>query len=106
MTFLLDHDVPIEAARLLRREGHTAIRIVECLPVTTPDPDVLAHAQAQGWITITCNRRDFLPLAGAGLHPGLIVLIRRKTRQAECAHLLRLLRSAGESGLTGNVNFA
>lgn len=28
-----------------------------------------------------------------------------KTRRAECAHLLRLLRSAGESGLAGNVNF-
>jgi hypothetical protein len=48
----------------------------------------------------------FLPLAGAGPHPGLVILIRRKTRQAECAHLLRLLRSAGESGLAGNVNFA
>ena len=106
MTFLLDHDVPIEAARLLRREGHTAVRIVECLPVTTPDADVFAHAKAQRWLTITCNRRDFLPLAEAGPHPVLILLIRRKTRQAECAHLLRLLRNAGESGLAGNVNFA
>ena len=106
MTFLLDHDVPIEAARLLRREGHTAIRIVECLPVTTPDPAVFAHAKAQGWLTLTCNRRDYLLLAKAGPHPGLIILIRRKTRHAECAHLLHLLRHAGESGLTGNVNFA
>jgi predicted nuclease of predicted toxin-antitoxin system len=106
MTFLLDHDVPIEAARLLRREGHTALRIVECLPVTTPDAGVFAHAKAEGWFTVTCNRRDFLPLAEAGPHPGLILLIRRKTRQAECAHLLRLLRNAGESGLAGNVNFA
>jgi len=106
MTFLLDHDVPIEAARLLRHEGHTAIRIVECLPVTTPDAEVLAHARKQGWLTITCNRRDFLPLAAAGSHPGLIILVRRKTRQAECAHLLRLVRKAGESGLAGNVNFA
>lgn len=106
MTFLLDHDVPIEAARLLRHEGHTPVRIIECLSVTTPDPEVFAHATSKGWLTITCNRRDFLPLAAAGPHPGLILLIRRKTRQAECAHLLRLLRNAGESGLTGNVNFA
>jgi len=106
VTFLLDHDVPIEAARLLRREGHTAIRIVERLLVTTSDSDVFAHAKSQGWLTITCNRRDFLPLAERGPHPGLIILIRRKTRQAECAHLLRLLRHAGESGLVGNVNFA
>jgi len=106
MTFLLDHDVPIEAARLLRREGHSAVRIVECLPVTTPDAEVFAHAKGQGWLMVTCNRRDYLPLTKAGPHPGLIVLIRRKTRQAECARLLRLLRNAGESGLAGNVNFA
>ena len=106
MTFLLDHDVPVEAARLLNREGHTAIRIVECLPPTTPDPEVFAHARARGWLMVTCNRRDFLPLAGEGPHPGLVILIRRKTRQSECAHLLRLLRNAGESGLAENVNFA
>jgi hypothetical protein len=36
----------------------------------------------------------------------LIVLIRRRSRQAECAHLLTLLRGAGGDGLAGNVNFA
>jgi predicted nuclease of predicted toxin-antitoxin system len=106
MTFLLDHDVPVEAARLLHREGHTAVRVVECLSVTAPDAEVFSHAQAQGWITITCNRRDYLPLAESSPHPGLVILIRRKTRHAECARLLRLLRSSGESGLAGNVNFA
>lgn len=40
MNFLLDHDVPIEAARLLRREGHQASRLIEVLPVTTLDPDL------------------------------------------------------------------
>ena len=34
MIFLLDHDVPIEVARVLRREGHTAHRLIEQLPVT------------------------------------------------------------------------
>ena len=36
----------------------------------------------------------------------LIVLIRRRSRIVECANLLRLLDSAGESGLSGNINFA
>jgi hypothetical protein len=36
----------------------------------------------------------------------LIILIRRSTRQAECAHLLALLRKAGESGIQGNINLA
>jgi predicted nuclease of predicted toxin-antitoxin system len=106
VNFLLDHDVPIEAARLLKREGHSVIRLIEVLPVTTLDADVFAYAKARGSVTVTCNRKDFLPLAQGGLQPGLIILIRRKTRQAECAHLLQLLRNAGESGISGNINFA
>lgn len=57
MNFLLDHDVPIEAARLLRREGHPASRLIEVLPVTTLDPDVFTHAKARGLVMVTCNRR-------------------------------------------------
>ena len=106
MNFLLDHDVPVEAARLLRREGHGVSRLIEILPVTTLDPGVFAHAKSNGLVTVTCNRKDYLPLAAVGPHPGLIILIRRKTRQSECAHLLRLLRKAGDSGIQGNVNFA
>jgi len=34
------------------------------------------------------------------------VIIRRKTRAAERAALLRLLERAGESGLRDNINFA
>ena len=59
MTFLLDHDVPIEATRLLHREGHTAIRVVECLQVITPDPAVFAHAKAQGWLTTPATGETF-----------------------------------------------
>jgi hypothetical protein len=55
---------------------------------------------------LTCNRDDFLPLAAKRSHPGLIILIRRRTRQSECAHLLRLIDRAGEAGLAGNINFA
>jgi hypothetical protein len=33
-------------------------------------------------------------------------LIRRPSRILECAKLLRLLESAGESRLAGNINFA
>ena len=106
MNFLLDHDVPIEVARLLKREGHSAHRLIDVLPVTTLDPDVFAHARRNELVTVTCNRKDFVPLAEAGPQPGLIVLIRRKTRQSECAHLLELLRRAGESGINGNINFA
>jgi predicted nuclease of predicted toxin-antitoxin system len=106
VNFLLDHDVPIEVARLLKREGHSVHRLIDVLPITTLDPEVFAHAKINGFVTVTCNRKDFLPLAESGPQPGLIVLIRRKTRQSECAHLLELLRRAGESGISGNINFA
>ena len=106
MKFLLDQDVPIEVARLLQREGHFVHRLIDVLPITTTDPEVFAHAKRNGLLTVTCNRKDFLPLAEAGAQPGLVVLIRRKTRHSECAHLLQLLRNAGETGLTGNINFA
>ncbi len=55
---------------------------------------------------ITCNRDDFLKLAAKGPHLRLIILIRRRSPQAECANLLRLIRKAGEQGLQGNINFA
>ncbi|HEY5553024.1 MAG TPA: hypothetical protein VIK52_14120 [Opitutaceae bacterium] len=58
-------------------------------------------------ITITCNRDDFIALAVEHPeHPGLIILIRRRSRQAECGKVLHLLRRAEESGLRGNINFA
>ncbi len=66
MNFLLDHDVPVETARLLRREGHAVSRLIEVLPVTTLDPDVFAHARTHGLVMVTCNRKDFLPLAALG----------------------------------------
>ncbi len=57
-------------------------------------------------IFITCNRQDFLALAGTAPETGLIILNRRRTRTAECQHLLAWLARAGESGLNKNINFA
>ena len=57
-------------------------------------------------IVVTCNRQDFLKLAGNAPETGLIILNRRRTRQAECRHVLHLLTNAGETGLKGNINFA
>ena len=67
---------------------------------------MLRYARMHGLLLVTCNRDDFLALASEQPGAGLIVLIRRRTRQAECAHLLALLTRAGEDGLHGNINFA
>lgn len=111
MKFLLDHDVPDETAQSLHYWGHDALLLRTVLPVMTPDEQVFAWAQAQGRIIVSCNRNHFLALARLAVErgryfTGLIILVRRRTRQMECAHLLTLLRRAGETGLAGNINFA
>ncbi|HWB58169.1 MAG TPA: DUF5615 family PIN-like protein [Chthoniobacteraceae bacterium] len=106
MRFFLDHDVPVDIARVLRREGHEVIELREALPVTASDTEALHYAATHRLVLDTCNRDDFLTLAAAHPNPGLIILIRRRTRQAECGNLLALLRDAGENGVAGNINFA
>lgn len=111
MRFLLDQDVPDEVAQLLRYWGHDVTKLRETLPVTATDEAIFAHAQTSGRVIVSCNRDHFLGLARQAVcqqqpFAGLIVLIRRRTRQSECAHLLVLLRRAGETGISGNINFA
>ena len=106
MKFLLDHDVPAAVKDALERHEHDVIRLTDLLPRTAPDEDVFAAAQSNRCVMITCNRNDFLKLAARGPHLGLIILIRRRSPQAECTNLLRLVRKAGEEGLHGNINFA
>ncbi len=111
MRFLLDHDVPVEVAHLLRHWGHDAMLLRQVLPISTPDERVFSHSRSEGRIIISCNRAHFLALAERSVQagesfPGLVVLIRRRSRQAECAQLLQLLRRAGDTGLVNNINFA
>jgi predicted nuclease of predicted toxin-antitoxin system len=106
MKFLLDHDVPDDAAFALVAMGHEVVKLRQALPVTTPDHEVLRLAGEQGALLVTCNRDDFLAAAGRVPHHGLIILIRRKTRARERAALVALVDKAGESGLRDNINFA
>lgn len=113
MRFLLDHDVPDAVAHLLRHWGHEPTRLREALAVNSTDEEVFVHAQSLRLPIISCNRNHFLALARTAVaaepgrpFAGLIVLVRRRTRQGECARLLSLLRRAGESGIIGNINFA
>jgi predicted nuclease of predicted toxin-antitoxin system len=106
MKFFLDHDVPERVAEVLKQEGHAVTLLREALPTETPDENVLKFALEHGMILVTCNRDDFLFLARTHKHHGIIVLIRRRTRIAECVALLRLVRQAAASGLAANINFA
>jgi predicted nuclease of predicted toxin-antitoxin system len=105
--FLCDHDVAADVARVLRARGYDVVELRSVLPTDAPDAAVWAHACAHHLIVITCNRADYRALAEAtAVHPGLILLFRRRTHQAEASHLLALLRQAGEQGLSNNINFA
>jgi predicted nuclease of predicted toxin-antitoxin system len=105
--FLLDHDVPDDAARLLRHWGHEVTVLRDVLSITTPDDQIFDYICQNQLIVVTCNRNHFLALArGATVHPGVVILIRRRSRQLECAQLHRLLIRAGEAGLKNNINFA
>lgn len=106
MRFLLDHDVPERVGDVLVQAGHDVARLRAVLPVDAADRDVLRRAIDDDRILITCNRDDFLNLVHGGAHPGLLILIRRRSRIEECAALLRLIKKAGAHGLNGNVNFA
>ena len=107
MTFLLDHDIPEDICRLLLHRGYEVIRLREVLPITTPDEDIFGYVCQHNLVLMTCNRDDFLQLAAkVAIHPGVIILIRRRHRQAECARLAALLSRAGEAGILHNVNFA
>jgi hypothetical protein len=85
------------------------MRLHTVLPITAPDEEVFGYACSERLILISCNRNHFLALARQTQeHPGLIILIRRKTRQSECAHLSVLLKIVG--GIynlhTGKVDLA
>lgn len=106
MTFLLDNDVPDAIARVIQQSGHEAHRLRDLLPANTEDAAILAFAYARRAVLVTCNRDHFLTLAQRHPHAGLVILIRRRARVAECSNFLRLLQVAGESGFRDNINFA
>jgi predicted nuclease of predicted toxin-antitoxin system len=105
--FLVDQDIPDDIFHLLRHLGHEVTLLRDVLPITASDTEIIAYAYQHSLVIVTCNRDDFLALAA---HPkddsGLIILIRRRSRHAECNHLSKLLNSAGEMGIKGNINFA
>ena len=106
MKFLLDHDVPDDLSYLLEELTHQVVLLRKVLPEDASDESVLQFAHDNNCVLLTCNRDDFLQLAKHKPHHGIIVVIRRRTRAAERAALFRLLDSAGEAGLKGNINFA
>ena len=84
--------------------------MVTCLrevpPTTATDSDAWQWAVTHDTVFVSCNRNDVLALRPEGQHPGIIILVRRRTRQAEIAAMQKLLTGAGKQGSGNNINFA
>jgi len=106
LKFLLDHDVPDDLTYLLEQLGHDVTLLRKALPHDSSDEAVLRFAHEAGCILLTCNRDDFLHLAAAQSHHGIVIIIRRRSCGDERVALFRLLDRAGETGIRDNVNFA
>jgi hypothetical protein len=104
--FLFDNDVPGDLRYFLLKLGHEVVLLRESMPKTTDDAGVLLYAGERQLILVTCNREDFVFPTEGKPHRGVIALFRRKSRVAKRAALLRLLDSAGETGISGNLTFA
>ena len=106
MTFFLDQDVPDDLAHWLRHRGHEVTCLREVLSTTSPDSEAWEWACAHAAVFVSCNRNDVLALRPEGEHSGIVILVRRRTRQAEIAAMQKLLTDAGQQGLANNINFA
>ena len=107
----MDHDVPDNVVQTLQNLSYRVIRLREILPRTTEDSDIFRTASARSWLLMTCNIRDYAPFAKRELAAGreisgVIFLIRRRTREAECRNIRALHERVDRGGLRGAVHFA
>jgi hypothetical protein len=73
MQLYADEDFPFPAVEVLRQLGHDVLTAREDGRIATPDPDILARAQALGRAVITQNRRHFERLHHQGAaHSGIL----------------------------------
>ena len=58
VSFLFDENLPRRLVRALRDElGEAAYHVLDVLDASTPDEDVLRHAGAHAWCTVSSDRR-------------------------------------------------
>ncbi|MDH4119159.1 MAG: DUF5615 family PIN-like protein [Acidimicrobiia bacterium] len=55
MKFLIDANLSPRIARRLTSEGHEAAHVADVDLLTASDPDILAHAEAQGQVIVTAD---------------------------------------------------
>jgi predicted nuclease of predicted toxin-antitoxin system len=99
-----NENFPIPVALLLRDLGHDVATIQERgrAKESTPDPDVLALATAEGRAVLTLNRKDFYRLhAQRPGHAGILVCVVDEDFERQARMIDEALRAAGD--LTGRI---
>jgi predicted nuclease of predicted toxin-antitoxin system len=62
MRFLLDHNVPVSVAEVLRERGYTVQLVKDILPIDSPDQLVATVSEIEGAILVSIDR-DFRRIA-------------------------------------------
>ena len=95
MRFLLDEDLPPEAAEISRNLGLDAVSVHEVDRRGYSDGEQLRFAAGEGRVFVTRNRDDFLLLTTefyrvGEVHPGLLIVGRKlpNDRPERIAHAL------------------
>jgi hypothetical protein len=96
VTFFLDQDVPDDLAHWLRHRGHAVTYLRDVLPTTSTDSVAWQWACTHGAVFVSFNRNDVLALRPEAEHPGIVILVRRRTPQAEIAATQKLLNGADD----------
>ncbi len=99
-----NENFPIPVVVALRELGHDVATIQERgrANESTPDPDVLAMATAEGRIVLTLNRKDFYRLHDQNQgHAGSIVCVVQDDFQRQAAMIDTAIASEGD--LTGRL---
>jgi predicted nuclease of predicted toxin-antitoxin system len=74
--FLIDECLSPELARAAMERGFPATHVVYRKLQGTADHDLLKIAEAEGWVIVTNNGKDFLDLyKNLDLHLGLIIVV-------------------------------
>ena len=96
MKFLLDHDVPEDLSYLLETLGHQVTLLRKIAPADSSDEAVLQLASETESVLLTCNRDDFLALAGTKRHLGIIVHSPPDSDRVRCGPLSAVDARRGE----------
>lgn len=105
LRFLADLGIAPSVVRELRRLGYDAIHVIECLPATSADCDILAYAAREGRVVLTMDH-DFggLLFSNASVSPSVVFFRVTDEKPASILrHMAEVLSGAAEDLAAGAI---